>query len=969
MKTRLNWIIITTLVLCLFGQALSPSVLAVTPAISLTPASGSPGKTVTVTGTDFSVNETEIVVTFDDAVVSPPVIANTLGGWTTTFVVPQSPSGPHRIYARGAITTNATVVFFTVTPGISISRTSGGTGVSVSVNGSGFAISETGISVTYDGTSVATATANSQGSWTASFIVPVSASGQHTIDAGGVSTSVAAVPDIAYSVTPTLSVNKPNGAVGSAVIVSGSGFAAGETGISVTYDGASVASAITANAQGSWTASFEVPASASGGHIIDAGSVSTPATSTADAAFAVTPTILANRGAGTVGSPVTVTGFGFGANERAIMVTFEGNPVVQGTTANAQGSWSATFAVPASASGAHPIDASGPSSSAISVPDVLFATSPGISANRAGGATGSSITVTGSGFGAGETGIIVTYDGEPVARGITANAQGGWTANFIVPSSTSGSHTISASGSFTRTTSATETGFSIGAAILAEPAFGHIGETVTVSGSGFAANSPLRFIYDGKEVLTEQASTDTSGSFNRSVTIPKSRAGAHAIEVTDGQRNTSKVAFSVENTPPPAPTPLSPQDGSKTGLLGNAKPTLKWSGVSDPSGITYVLQIDTDPDFSQPLLEKSDIQGSRYVLTAAEALPRGEYYWRVRAVDGASNQGNWSRPWQVRSGIIEGWAIAVILIVLAVSAAATYFLILPRLRRRAAEQPIPVQEVPVPQVFPRRWQISAPGSLTPESAAPARLALPQPKKGKAFSTEEMARLKVLMDFAQSMPLLQPDFSASWVVDLLEATMGIEVSTPVLGQVLKGELQVQYEPAWMRHPTYQDLVSLLQGQPILQELDTFVSGVNQCASEASTLLQHIYRDAAAEIPPDFLERGGWNFIGGVYSDALSWFLGKSLRDPSERDYSVRPAPDETGENAVCLWGEDSTAFSGSLIQAPEQKEITDFRALHLRLRRAHRSDDRARRLVAIMTQMDVQRTRLINAFSQFGRYGQ
>ncbi len=211
----------------------------------------------------------------------------------------------------------------------------------------------------------------------------------------------------------------------------------------------------------------------------------------------------------------------------------------------------------------------------------------------------------------------------------------------------------------------------------------------------------------------------------------------------------------------------------------------------------------------------------------------------------------------------------------------------------------------------------------------------------------------------------PGYNVEWLVDLVETGMGIEVSTTVHEQLLKGEFQVRYEPTWMRHPTYQDLAALLEGQPLLQDLNTFVDAVNHCASEAVSLLGQIYRDAMAEIPADFLKKGGWTFISAVYSDALSWFLGKSLRDPSERDYSLKPRA-VPGEEKQTLWlhGEESTTFAGPLIEANDEPEALRLRALHLRLRRTYRNSDGARQLVGIMSQIEVQRDRLLNVLRQF-----
>lgn len=247
-----------------------------------------------------------------------------------------------------------------------------------------------------------------------------------------------------------------------------------------------------------------------------------------------------------------------------------------------------------------------------------------------------------------------------------------------------------------------------------------------------------------------------------------------------------------------------------------------------------------------------------------------------------------------------------------------------------------------------------------------RLSLPQPAKGtKILSAEQQARLKVIVEFAQSLPLVEVGYDAEWLADLVESSTGIEVSGQVHEQLLKGELQISYEPTWMHHPTYQDMITMLEGQALPGDLIAFVDGVNRCASEALSLLQDIYHDAAAEVPTDFLEKGGWEFVSTVYSDALSWFLGKSLRDPSERDYIIKPVGD-AGEKTgtLKLWGAETTSFAGPIIQALDESEALQFRALHLKLRRFYRGNDKPRQVVGMMTQLEVQRSRLLNTLSQF-----
>lgn len=66
--------------------------------------------------------------------------------------------------------------------------------------------------------------------------------------------------------------------------------------------------------------------------------------------------------------------------------------------------------------------------------------------------------------------------------------------------------------------------------------------------------------------------------------------------------------------------------------------TFDWSDVSDPSGVTYYLQIDNDVDFSSPAISENGLTLSTYTLTSGEALSeqRGRL---VGCVDAESSDG------------------------------------------------------------------------------------------------------------------------------------------------------------------------------------------------------------------------------------------------------------------------------------------------------------------------------------------
>jgi hypothetical protein len=98
----------------------------------------------------------------------------------------------------------------------------------------------------------------------------------------------------------------------------------------------------------------------------------------------------------------------------------------------------------------------------------------------------------------------------------------------------------------------------------------------------------------------------------------------------------------TDNTPPPTPSLISPTNGEN--MIDNT-PLFNWSDVNDPSGVTYELSIARDARFSSGVVLKNGIAASTYTLIPAEALTPGQYYWRIRAVDGAGNVGSWSENW------------------------------------------------------------------------------------------------------------------------------------------------------------------------------------------------------------------------------------------------------------------------------------------------------------------------------------
>ena len=120
----------------------------------------------------------------------------------------------------------------------------------------------------------------------------------------------------------------------------------------------------------------------------------------------------------------------------------------------------------------------------------------------------------------------------------------------------------------------------------------------------------------------------------------------------------------MESTAPSAPPLKLPQLGAKA----SAEAYFDWDDVTDPSGITYTLQIASDMNYGSIVLEKKGITKSEYTLSETERLEstkrEAPYYWRVKATDGASNESSWTDSGQFYVGLsfsMPSWAIYVLI--------------------------------------------------------------------------------------------------------------------------------------------------------------------------------------------------------------------------------------------------------------------------------------------------------------------
>jgi len=444
---------------------------------------------------------------------------------------------------------------------------------------------------------------------------------------------------------------------------------------------------------------FKIPDSCTGKHYIgindnESGSLSYRTY------FTVEPKIELDDDEGFVGDEIEVTGTGFAEDEASITIKYDGDVVTQTDAADTDeyGTWTATFIIPESVKGKHDIDAKGADTAYADVDEVEFTVNPKISLNPTSGSAGDIVTVSGTGFQDEEANIKIKYDGDVVEQieAAETDEHGSWSATFKVPPSVKGSYKVDASGKYTKDTEVGDVTFAVAPGVKLTPATsstspGYVGQTITVTGGGFDPGISITIVYGNQ---TASATTTTAGDFPATGSITFEAKGTHGeqeVGVKDNlNHELASTTFFMEENPPAAPEPLSPVNGTGVGFVGKVAPTFKWSNVTDPSGIaSYDLHISTNStNFTAPIVSLSIPSENvtslddtiAYALPKEYALSSGSYYWRVRAIDAAGNEGSWTAVQSFHTGHLPLWAFIVIiaLIVVLVVALVYFFGIRPR---------------------------------------------------------------------------------------------------------------------------------------------------------------------------------------------------------------------------------------------------------------------------------------------------
>ena len=393
--------------------------------------------------------------------------------------------------------------------------------------------------------------------------------------------AIAAVPAFAatgYTLSST------SGAVGDPITVTATDYSVGSV-LTVKFDNVVMAtSPATVTVTGATTTfTFVVPvtygASTHTVAVLQDGIVNpvTPTPFTVNSKIIVSPT-LAQPGAS-----VTVTGTGFSPLGVTATVTLNGLPLISGITVEPTGSFSASGTVPSTAVTGTLVATDGAGKSA----STAFTVTPTLVLTPTSGLPGSTVAVTGSGWGA--AAVTLTFAGASVVTtpATITPTSGLISATFTVPSSGAGSTpgvkaVVASQGATTATAN-----FTVSArALTITPNSGAIGTTVVIIGSTLSPSAtitmggPVTVLSPSGAITTDSTGTmvPVTARINSGATL-----GANTITATDPAKTAAGVFTVVAPKLSVSPT-SGPRNSvvtfTGTGWVPNVQVTITLAGGS-----------------------------------------------------------------------------------------------------------------------------------------------------------------------------------------------------------------------------------------------------------------------------------------------------------------------------------------------------------------------------------------------------
>jgi len=454
----------------------------------------------------------------------------------------------------------------------------------------------------------------------------------------------------------SISLSPTSGRVNTILTVTGSGFTAG-TFVQIDFNYSPKQYVQLMGSETTFSVSFKVPNVSPGTYLVRAVD-GAALTLIASVYFTViSASIEIDPEDGTVDTEVEIDGADFNASED-ITIEYDGDDIdiAEGDDdTDSNGDFSCIIIIPESAAGEHTITVTGDDSDATD--EAEFTVEPAVSISPTEGAAGTSVTINGTGFKEDDD-ITISFGATEISTAIETDSNGSFSGTFTVPTKSKDTYKVKASDG----TNKESDDFTVTAGASLDTTTGNVGSSLTISGTGFIASGTIIAKYGDAQIAT--TTTNANGAFSVTFDVPASQYGDHTITVSDGI-NTKQFTFTMESVPPEVPALLLPEDNIKV----EAGVSFDWEDVEDDSGVTYTFQIASDKGFTSIVLEKESLTDSEYTLPEETELKSAKkdapYYWRVKALDGASNEGEWTTSRSFYSGFqwpeMKGWLLYLLI--------------------------------------------------------------------------------------------------------------------------------------------------------------------------------------------------------------------------------------------------------------------------------------------------------------------
>lgn len=494
------------------------------PALSISSPRGTVGQLITFTGAGFASGKTADVnwTPSGTTVVACHSTVSTSGTFTCTYAIPAIVTGSYTFTASTGSSASASAPF-EVIPSLAVAPAAGPVGTAVVFVGRGYAFDSL-VAVTWAVGTACSGTVGTNGTFTCGYTIPAVGAGVHEFT--GTYSSLSATTN--FTVRSVLTLTPSTGGVGTAVTVSGTGFAASaEVTVSSLLG---TACSVPASSSGAFSCPYLVPAAPTAVYEFSA---SVGGTSVANANFTLTPSLTVNPSSGPVSTKATFSATGFAASSSIAVVSTTYGTVCSSTTAP-NGSYSCSFTFTIAPAGSYAFkatDGSGNSASATFILGTTLTVSPAI------GVVGSAIEFNGTAFAA-STPYTVSWSGGTVCSGTTGPA-GGFTCNATMPAAPLGTQKFTATAGPSASTS-----FTVQPSLLATPGSGGAGTTVTFTGAGYPTSVWVNVTWSGSTYCN--TTTGSNGGFSCSLTIPAGTAGgSYSFTGTDQLKDKASATFLV----------------------------------------------------------------------------------------------------------------------------------------------------------------------------------------------------------------------------------------------------------------------------------------------------------------------------------------------------------------------------------------------------------------------------------------